>query len=550
MTLFRKASLYFHTLRYLRPVQVWGRIRFRFQRPAPDLAPAPGVRALAGNWTVPACRAASMLAPLRFRFLNQEHELAGAADWNGARLPKLWLYNLHYFDDLNAEGAGSRTQWHRALVARWIGENPPGRGTGWDPYPLSLRVINWVKWALAGNALDAAARHSLAVQARFLTRRLEHHILGNHLFVNAKALVFAGCFFDGEQARGWLALGMSILEREVPEQILPDGGQFERSPMYHALAYEDMLDLLNLASAYPAAFAPWAGTVASWRPLAGRMERWLAAMCHPDGEIAFFNDAAIGIAPPPAALFGYAGRLAVLERAPLPPVTDLDPSGYIRVAVGRAVLLIDAAPVGPDYLPGHAHADTLSYELSLDGQRVVVNSGTSRYGLGAQREYERSTAAHSTLDIDGHSSSEVWAGFRVARRARPFGVSITREGSAVVVEAAHDGYCRLPGRPIHRRRWRLDDGCLEITDVIEGGFSEANARTYFHPAIDIEKSDTGGTLRWAGGRARWEASAPGSCIESADWHPEFGKSVANKRLTFRLHPLAGGASCRFFLDWA
>ena len=193
-------------------------------------------------------------------------------------MPKLWRYNLHYFDDLNAQDAAGRAALHAALLAQWVRENPPARGTGWEPYPTSLRIVNWIKWALAGNELPAECLHSLAVQARHLARRLELHLLGNHLFANAKALVFAGLFFAGDEAQGWLDTGMAILAREVPEQILADGGQFERSTMYHALACEDMLDLINVMRAYGAPVP------ADWPVIAARMKDWLAAMCHPDGE--------------------------------------------------------------------------------------------------------------------------------------------------------------------------------------------------------------------------------------------------------------------------
>ena len=82
------------------------------------------------------------------------------------------------------------------------------------------------------------------------------------------------------------------------------------------------------------------------------------------------------------------------------------------------LLVCDVAPIGPDHLPAHAHADTLSFELSFKGRRVFVNSGTSEYGLSAERQRQRGTAAHNTLVLDEENSSEVWAGFRVARRAR------------------------------------------------------------------------------------------------------------------------------------
>ena len=229
-----------------------------------------------------------MRSPTRFRFLNVEGELVKPGDWNSEAFAKLWLYNLHYFDDLNAEAAIERVDWHRVLIHRWIEENPPGTGNGWEPYPLSLRIINWIKWYFSGNELDAPASHSLTVQVRFLMCRLERHILGNHLFVNAKALVFAGCFFEGEEAKAWLLKGLSILDCQIPEQILRDGGQFERSTMYHALAYEDMLDLLNLSKAFPGQFDALEMGPREWGKIIEGMGRWLRVMCHPDGEIAFF----------------------------------------------------------------------------------------------------------------------------------------------------------------------------------------------------------------------------------------------------------------------
>ncbi len=177
------------------------------------------------------------------------------AGWNDPRVEKLWLYNLHYFDDLMTADAPSRAHWHQALVSQWIAENPPGRGIGWEPYPTSLRIVNWIKWAIAGwsggeRRLNDAAMHSLATQARWLSNRLEYHLLGNHLLANAKAVVFAGLFFGGSEGNEWLRKGIGLLDRQASEQILADGGHFELSPMYHALVLEDLLDVTNLLVLY------------------------------------------------------------------------------------------------------------------------------------------------------------------------------------------------------------------------------------------------------------------------------------------------------------
>lgn len=542
----RQAELYFHTLRHMKLVQVWGRLAFYVRRPTLDLRPAPVPRTPVGFWRLPAARQASMLSPTRFRFLNEELSAVTVGDWNSQRQARLWTYNLHYFDDLNAVAAPLRAAWHHALVRRWIAENPPGSGTGWESYPLSLRIVNWIKWALAGNVLDDAIRHSLAVQARYLSRRLERHLLGNHLFANAKALVFAGCYFCGDEAARWLRCGMDILAKEIPEQILADGGHFERSTMYHAIAYEDMLDLANLLATFPQAAASWAALSAEWPAMIGRMGRWLAAMCHPDGELAFFNDAAIGVAPAPVELFSYAERLGLGASTTKDAVVWLKESGYIRIQRGGALLLIDAAPIGPDYLPGHAHADTLSFELSLFGQRVIVNSGTSRYGRGAEREWERSTAAHSTLEVDGQSSSEVWAGFRVARRAYPFAVTISDTGEDVVVTAAHNGYLRLAGRAVHRRTWRICADKLLVSDHVDGVCASAVARYYFHPAVELRRSGRHGTtIGWDQTVARCNVIADEISTRESFYAPEFGVRIKNRCLELRS---AQGRST-FSLDW-
>jgi uncharacterized heparinase superfamily protein len=490
------------TVRWLKPVQIVGRVRFKLLRPRPNLRPPPALRPAAthategtATWIRPAAREPSLLAPTRMRFLGVEHDL-GDVGWDDPQLPLLWRYNQHYFDDLNAAGAAARSDWHRALVARWLADNPPARGTAWAPYPTSLRIVNWVKWfrsaaAHGGEPVPAAWIASLATQARWLERRLEWHLLGNHLFVNAKALVFAGLFFAGAEAERWLASGLEILARELPEQVLADGGQFERSPMYQVLALEDVLDLVNLIAAAGAAAGTAPGSAAAaWLALlqghASRMLHWQRCLRHPGGAMARFNDCAEGIAPPAHEIERYAAALAVVAPPPVAEgVLALRESGYVRAARGPAVALFDVAPIGPDYLPGHAHADTLSFELSVFGRELIVNRGTSVYGDGPRRLVERGTAAHSTVQVGAHDSSEVWAGFRVGRRARVRDLAI----DGWTIEAAHDGYAHLPGRPLHRRRWELGPYALTVCDQIEATVPAARSEpcvARFHLAAGLQ----------------------------------------------------------------
>lgn len=211
-------------------------------------------------------------------------------------------------------------------------------------------------------------------------------------------------------------------------------------------------------------------------------------------------------------------------------------SGYVRLESDVAVALLDVAPIGPDYLPGHAHADTLSFELSIFGQRVVVNGGTSRYGLGPERLRERGTAAHSTVEVAGQNSSEVWGGFRVARRAYPFDLQLKEDAGALQVACSHDGYKRLPGAPVHRREWVMDAGSLRVADTVRGGTHTALARYILHP--DVLVSAAGNNcwqLTLAGGQnLRVLVLAGIGHIEPASYAPEFGIILPTQCLVVEL----------------
>ena len=266
--------------------------------------------------------------------------------------------------------------------------------------------------------------------------------------------------------------------------MLDDGGHYERSPSYHCQVLGDLIDVDGLleATGHP----PVAGLAEAIE----RMRTWLGAMLLPDGDVPLFND---------GMLVGQE-RLALLQ--PAARTSDrlvvLQPSGYVVMRPGpRLHLVADVGPPCPPDLPGHAHADCLSFELAVDGVRVVVDTGTSTYEAGERRDYERSTRAHNTVEVDGADQSEVWGTFRVARRARPTLHRAVDADGVIEVSASHDGYRRLPGRPIHTRTWRVVADRADIVDRVvgEGGGSHrVCARMHLAETdMSLEVSCDGGT---------------------------------------------------------
>lgn len=533
----------FHTVRFLKPIQIYGRIGKVIKKVRPDWAPPPPLRHLGSAWQPPIAPERSLFDGWRFQFLNVTHTLAPPTSLATPSAEKLWLYNLHYFADLNTADAANRRAQHQAWLNRWINEVDASTGCAWEPYPTSLRIVNWAKWLLSGGTGFPALHHSLAVQARYLEHRLETHLLGNHLFENGKALIFAGVLFTGPEAERWLNKGARILHQQLAEQILPDGGHCELSPMYHAQILEGLLDLINLAQAAESVLRKTIDDL-NIPHLASRMLLWLDTMVHPNGDISFFNDAALGIAPSHAQLAGYAKSLGLHPPADSPRttvtplrITQLADSGYIRMAWTDAMAILDTANIGPDYLPAHGHADTLSFELSIGQQRILVNSGTSCYGDSAERLRQRGTAAHNTLTVDDENSSEVWGGFRVARRAYPVNLAIGQDAECVTIRCSHTGYLRLPGKVTHHRNWLGEQNALTVHDQLSGQFGHAEAHFHFHPEIRIT---SGGEhvfhLSKNGVRlAQIEiTSCRSATIYPSTWHPGFGLSLANQKLIVRL----------------
>ena len=261
------------------------------------------------------------------------------------------------------------------------------------------------------------------------------------------------------------------------------------------------------------------------------MLRWMQVMAHPDGKISFFNDAAFGIAPELAEISRYAAEIGFDSVAQTGDITHLNSSGYARLESGPAVLLTDVGQIGPDYLPGHAHADSLSFELSLFGNRFFVNSGTSEYGLGCERLRQRGTSSHNTVMVDGKNSSEVWSGFRVARRASVADVTVKDNDGALTVSATHDGYTRFKNGPLHTRSWELSESGLKVEDRLSSS-NIAEARFHLHPQIKLLSS--GELVLPSGQMVIWEHEGGEAYFEQSTWHPEFGSSLQNQCLLVHL----------------
>ena len=458
-----KYNRLFNTIKYLKFTQIYYRIfyfvmaRFRkvigfkyeFMKESQNVTPLKPIGS---------CEYYSNYSNNKFHMLNLSKKFDDKIDWNYSDYGKLWTYNLNYFEYLKEKDDVS-------LIYDFI-ENISSVKDGLEPFPISLRGLNWIKFLTKFNVKDKKIDDSLYAQYYILMDKLEYHLLGNHLLENGFSLLFGAYYFEDEI---FYEKAKDILITELEEQILDDGAHFELSPMYHQLMLFRLLDCINLVQKN------------SWKnkdllqyleKKASLMLGWLENISYKNGEIALLNDSANKIAPNSNELFKYALRLNIKTIS-----ENLSESGYRKVKKENYECIVDVGNVGASYIPGHAHADTFNFELYVNNKPFIVDTGLSTYNTGKLRDDERSTKSHNTVEIDSQNSSEVWGGFRVANRANVFNL-IEKED---YVEATHDGYKKKFGI-LHTRIWKFEENKIVIEDNLNKNY-KAIARFHFHPDI-------------------------------------------------------------------
>lgn len=513
-----------------------------------------------------------------FSLLNRDGALGFPVQWEAKGTTRLWRYNLHYFD--YALDLGVLAKWCgdeqaaktlKRLIADWIDSNPVGIGVGWHSYPVSRRIVNWLQAAdMASDAIeweDNSFRktwtQSLFQQTRYLGDHLEIDLSGNHLLANAKALFFAGAFWGNRIGARWLDHGINLLWTGLKEQFHEDGGQYERSPMYQTIVLQDYLQVVHVLQIRGQQIPSWV------LDRLIKMGDCLFSMLHPDGRISLFADSAFGIAYEPFDVLAAAehllevsgrwdganpGPFSSLVQVPSrstasvanPPVvhSSLPSTGYFILSNGEedTQLIIDGKPMGPHHLPAHGHCSLFSYELSISGERFVVDSGVQEYESGPWRDYWRSTRAHNTVSVDGAEQSEIWASFRVGHRTRLLGYIHSQRESDAIFVGLHSGFAGQKRPTPHRRfiaalprlRW-------VVMDEIFGANSHTiQSFMHFAPGVECQVEDQITFLRTESREMRLyplhdsaKSKVKVKCVQGQTnpiqgWYaPEFGTALPN-----------------------
>jgi len=407
-----------------------------------------------------------------FTFLNLSKTFS-IVDWEHAGFGRLWTYNLNYFDFINQQDVHFEEGLQLMLD---FNVDLTDRKAGLEPYTISIRGINWIKFFVKNKELFAKEQweclnKSLFVQYKVLYHHLEYHLMGNHLLENALSILAGGVWFYDEKL---IRESTILLEKELEEQILKDGMHFERSPMYHSILLNRILDVINvIVSTHTENSSIYKLLVEK----ASLMLGWLKTYIFSDGSLPHFSDSADNVAPKSSDIFDYAQRLGVHIKN-----SKLCESGYRKFTGEQYELMADYGPFGPSYINGHSHNDIFSFVLSIDGVPFIVDAGTSTYEANERRIFERGTSAHNTVQYQTKEQCEIWSAFRTARIAS---VYITEENSNRIC-GYHNGFHPA----MHKRSIECNERQITVCDTVSNTASlSSKAYIHFHPNIRVEYAD-------------------------------------------------------------
>jgi uncharacterized heparinase superfamily protein len=426
--------------------------------------------------------------------------------WFPASAGPGWLAGWHGFGwltDLISVGATARDP-ARALVQSWLAGNRAWHPIAWRSDVVATRVFSWIVHfeELAGRETDRALRRamltSIAGQVRHLARTAAWELAGAQRLRALKGLIGGLAALGGSQKR--TARVLRTLERELPVQILPDGGHRTRSPSVQLAVLRDLIDIRAVLR------AAQIEVPGALQQTIERMAPMVRFFRHGDRRLALFNNSA----EEDGVLVDLAlTRSETRGHSPM----QAPHSGFQRLQCGQSLVIVDAGKPPPRGFDGAAHAGTLSFELSQARERIIVNCGGYRGAKPAWMRVARSSAAHSVLVVGDTNSTEIQADGSLGHGPNSVRVERAEEAGHQWIAATHDGYRARFGVTYSRELYLAADGDdLRGEDKLTGRSGAAFAvRFHLHPAVEASLSEDGGgaRLRLPSG-TQWRLRAAGA----------------------------------------
>ena len=466
-----------------------------------------------------------------FEHLGEAHRvaIASALPEQASRKWLKWFHSFAWLSDLKALGGIDAAGFAAMRTSEWIEANKNWNEHSWDKSVTATRISNWmINWDFicgegsensespknsgpefkkrAVKSLIRDTRHIMksAASAKVMKNAASAKVMKSvksaasakagfqHLHALKGFVIAAHALFAKPRLK---SESMKYFEAAVANQILPDGGHVERNPQVLALVLNDLIEIKNMLAALGSDVPGWIQNAID------RAAPMLRMLRHPDGGLALFNGAGVGDN-------GFLDQLLLQSGSTANTPNSAPHTGFQRLSSGATHIIMDAG------IPGdfggadvNHHAGTLSFEMSTNNQRMIVNCGDREDDGGPWRRALSASAAHSTMIVNDTSSSAERGGG--GKRRGPLNVTCKRgelEDEGIVVETSHDGYANIFGL-VHQRTLFLSPGGGDVRGedrLVGTGGEQFTIRFHLHPRAHASLlSGGGGVLIKLGKKELW-----------------------------------------------
>jgi uncharacterized heparinase superfamily protein len=400
-----------------------------------------------------------------------------------------WIAAWHSFGwvaDLIAAG-GSARDTAGDLVQSWLHECSRWHGVAWRSDVLATRVFSWVAQfdeivrRDQDHTMRGAMLTSIVAQLRHLTRTANWEVAGAARLRALKGLIAGRVALGDSVAR--LAKALRTLEREVQVQILPDGGHVSRNPSLQLRVLQDLIDTRAVLR------AAQIETPGALQLAIERMAPMLRFFRHGDRRLALFNDS---LEDDGVLIDLVLTRSETKGGAP----THAPHTGFDRLQAGRSLAIIDTGRPPPGGFDETTHAGTLSFEMSHERERIIVNCGAYHGPKSSWSRVARASAAHSVLVVADTNAVEIKENGAPGRGPPSIARDRAEHEGQQWISATHDGYRERFGLTYARQLFLAADGeDLRGEERLTGQPGAAFAvRFHLHPSVQASLGEDGGTV--------------------------------------------------------
>ena len=422
---------------------------------------------------------------ITFEFLGKKKSFISISEivFDSQDYGELWCYNLNYFDFLNQ--INNNFQLEKDLIFEWVERNYKSENIVWDPYPVSMRLVNLIKWFSKNfNKFDKKTKiyflKLIQQHDLYLRKNIEFHLDGNHLLENYISLLISSIFCNKDDL---LESDFNNLNNEIKNQFLVDNFHYERSIMYHNILVEKLLNIIAIGQNKKHS-SKFDHKLSNLHNSISKMLIVTNNFLYPTYSYPSFNDVVRYRDNRVIEIIKYSKNLKFNSIKKHKNI-NFEASGYLKFELQNSIFIYDYGDIAPKHIPGHGHCDCFSFEFFHNNIPIIVNTGTSTYEYGDRRFKERSTSAHNTISFGGNEQDEIWSRFRVARQHT---IEYFKLDSFTKNKLFFSGsLSNYNNQYKHKRNVSIENNILTVKDKVESFDKKSlpSLNLHFHPNVKI-----------------------------------------------------------------